>query len=199
MLGQVTFRPAARLTRGLTLIELLVSMSIVVILVAVAAPSMYEFVMRKRVQGVADELLADLRFARSAQTRDNRETAVMFGKTDAGSCYTIYQPTSRLVCDCTATPVCDSRGSASAVELKTVRIPASSHVTVEPSDGAPSELRWTTITGLAKDGDMLSIEIEAPSGGEVRVTTSATGRAQICSASGHAAAYPACPTTSAPQ
>lgn len=191
----MTLRKAAHRTAGLTLIELLVSMSIVVILVAVAAPSMYEFVMRKRVQGVADELLGDLRFARSVQTRDNRETAVMFGKTQTDTCYTVYQPTSRLTCDCTATPVCDARGSASAIELKTVRIPASSHVTVEPSSGTVPELRWTTITGLAKDGATLSIEIQAPSGGEVRVSTSATGRAQICSVSGHGAAYPACPTT----
>lgn len=195
MLGQVTFRPAARLTRGLTLIELLVSMSIIVILVAVAAPSMYEFVMRKRVQGVADELLADLRFARSVQTRDNREVAVMFGKTSTDTCYTVYQPTSRLTCNCAATPVCASFGSASAIELKTVRIPNGSHISVEPSEGTHAELRWTTTTGLAKDGVTLSIKIEAPSGGEVRLSTSATGRAQICSVSGHGAAYPACPTT----
>lgn len=187
-------RRLARQPVGLTLVELLISMSIVAILVAVAAPSMYSFIMRKRVQGAADELLGDLRFARSVQTRDNRETAVMFGKTDTETCYTVYQPTSRLICDCTATPVCDSRGNATAVELKTVRIPSSSHLSVAPSTGTAAELRWTTVTGLAKDGVTLSIEIKGSSGGEVRLTTSETGRAQICSVSGHNAAYPACPT-----
>lgn len=189
---------------GFTLVEMLITVAVLAVLLAVAVPSMYEFIMRKKVEGAADELLGDVRFARSIQARDTRTTTIKFGSTDTYTCYVIFHPTSRLSCDCTATPVCSSRGSASAVELKTVRLPLSSQVSIAPLEGSASEFKWDAVTGIpfAVDpttGDrvtapLLQVQITAPSGGEVRLTTSATGRGQLCSFSGHISAYPACVT-----
>ncbi|MDT7836350.1 pilus assembly FimT family protein [Aquabacterium sp. OR-4] len=187
-------QPGTQPSRGLTMTELLITMAVSVILLAMAVPSMYEFVMRKRVQGAADELIGDLRFARSAQVRDNRDIAVKFGRTGSETCYVVYQPTSRLDCDCTATPVCESRGPASAIELKTVRLPISAGVKILPANGSDTKLVWDLVTGLAKDNVAINVEVLAASGGTVRITTSVTGRPQICSVSGHQGAYPACQT-----
>lgn len=192
-------RPRASLRharRGMTLIELLLSVTIVAVLVAVAVPSMYEFIMRKKVEGAADELLVDLRYARSMLAKNNRVTIVKFGKSDTDTCYVMYHPLSQLECDCTASPVCSSVGASSAVELKTVRLPSSSRVTMTPAEGTSAKLQLEAPTGLPANGSAISITIKASSGGEVRLSTSQTGRPQLCSVSGHASAYPACATPS---
>lgn len=178
---------------GFTLVEALISLAVLAVLVAVAVPSMYEFIMRKRVEGAADELLGDFRLARSMQSRDNRDTIIKFSRTDTETCYVVFHPNSRLNCDCTSTPVCESRGAAAAVELKTVRLPASGKVTVQPANGGADSVRLLATTGLPKDGATLSVDITAPSGGTARLWTTGTGRVQLCSVSGHASAYPACP------
>lgn len=180
--------------RGLTVVELLLTMSIIAILVAVAVPSMYEFIMRKRVESIADELISDVRYARSMLARNNQTAKIKFGRTESETCYVVYHPVSILDCDCTASPVCSSLGPSTAVELKTVRIPASSHVTLAPEQGTSSLLQFDAPTGLPAAGGVISISIQASPGGEVRLTTSQTGRPQLCSVSGHAAAYPACVT-----
>lgn len=180
--------------QGMTLVELLLSVAIVAVLLAVAVPSMYEFVMRKRVEGIADELIGDLRFARSMLARNNQTTWIKFSKTQSETCYVVFHPVSILECDCTASPVCSSLGPSTAVELKTVRIPASSHVTLAPKEGSSSTLKLDAPTGLPATGSAITISIKASPGGEVRLTTSQTGRPQLCSVSGHASAYPACAT-----
>lgn len=56
--------------RGLTLIELLTVSALLAVLLAIAVPSFNDFIGRRRVEGVATELMMDLKFARS-QSIDN--------------------------------------------------------------------------------------------------------------------------------
>lgn len=186
---------ARQARQGMTLIELLLSVAIVAVLMAVAVPSMYEFIMRKKVEGAADELLTDLRYARSMVVKSNRRANIKFSTTKTEeTCYVVFHPTSMLGCNCASTPVCSTANASAAVELKTVRFPASGHVTVTPTTGSSDMLQFDSPSGLPSKADTIDITIKAPSGGEVRLTTSQTGRPQICSVSGHASAYPACPT-----
>lgn len=191
-------RAGARFHRqGMTLVELMLSVAIVAVLVAVAVPSMYEFIMRKKVEGAADELMTDMRYARSALAKNNRSTLIKFGKTQSGdTCYVIYHPTGLLGCDCTSTPVCTSIGASSAVELKTMRFTTGGKVSVQPVTGSRSVLVLEAPTGLPVNGSTINVSITAPSGGELRLSTTPTGRAQLCAVSGHDRAYPACSSSS---
>jgi prepilin-type N-terminal cleavage/methylation domain-containing protein len=188
--------PSMRHLQAMTLVELLISLAIVAVLIAVAVPSMYEFIMRKKVEGAADELMIDLRYARSLVAKNNQNTVIKFGKTQTDYCYVVYHRQSLLDCDCTSSPVCSSLGASSATELKTVRLPISSRVTLAPTGDSRASLQFNTPSGMPTAGTTLDITIKAPSGGEVRVTTAQTGRPQLCSVSGHNSAYPACPTAS---
>lgn len=62
--------------RGVTLIELLVTISILVITITVVAPSFMEFMTRNRVRGVTSELMATLNLARSEAVRRGRPVSV---------------------------------------------------------------------------------------------------------------------------
>lgn len=198
MLGEmIRARKARRRRAGLTLVELLVSMAILALLVALAVPSMYEFIMRKRVEGTADELLADIRFARAVVAKDNYVAVLKFSEKKSGElCYTVYHPTGLLTCDCAKTPVCMSSPSTAAQELKTVRFPASGKLSVKPAAGSGRILQFEAPMGIPPNGNTVEISISASSGGEVRLITSPTGRAMICSVTGHTNAYPACESSS---
>lgn len=50
---------------GLTLIELMITIAVVGVLLALAAPSFYEFMLVQRLKGVNAELVTDLQLARS--------------------------------------------------------------------------------------------------------------------------------------
>ena len=204
MLGEMTYRPARsrrpinrQPCAGLTLVELLLSVAILGVLVALAVPSMYEFIMRKKVEGTADELLVDVHLARSMVAKNNHVTVMKFGEKKSGDlCYTIYHPMGFLTCDCTKTPVCSSSASTSAVEVKTVRFLASGQLSVKPVAGSSKILQLEAPMGIPPPGNTVEISIGAPSGGEVRLITSPTGLAKLCSVSGHANAYPACTSSS---
>lgn len=56
-------------TRGFTLIEMLITVVVVAVLLAVAVPGFSGFITRYRVEGVANELRTDLQYARSESIR----------------------------------------------------------------------------------------------------------------------------------
>lgn len=59
----------ARRTSGFTLIELMISVTVLIILLSISVPSFTSVFTRMRVEGVANELAADLQYARSESIR----------------------------------------------------------------------------------------------------------------------------------
>lgn len=190
-------RPAeARAGRGLTMIELMITLVVLGVLAAIGAPSMYEFIMRKRVEGVADELLVDLRLMRSTNMMNAKgDTIIRLRSNPTMTCYVVYVGDPLLSnCDCLNTPACTSVGGlAPAVEVKSVRLPSSGVVTVRPATGSSAFLIFKDLTGLpTPTGATIALEVSAPRGGTVKVATNATGQPTICSVAGHEGAYRPC-------
>lgn len=182
---------------GLTLIELLVVLGITAALVAVALPSMNEFIARQRVLGVATELMGDLRYARSEQMRSTKAVRVAFAQNAVRTCYMVHhQAPLGAGCSCAhaARPYCRAvAGILVPTELKTVELPLTDLITVKPNAASPTSLTFDATTGRNVADDRLTIDVQSPSGGHLRVMTGAAGQPSICSVSGHSARFPACP------
>ena len=73
----MTRRPPQRRVRGFTLIELLTTISIIVVILALAAPSFTAFQRNSELTGVANTMLASLSTARGEAMKRGRNTLVV--------------------------------------------------------------------------------------------------------------------------
>lgn len=77
--------------RGFTLLEMLVAVAIAGIVAAGAVPSLQQLLDRRRVEGHASQLAADLHFARfDAVTRNRLVRFSVFGRAGGGTCYLVH-------------------------------------------------------------------------------------------------------------
>lgn len=192
-------RPIGRLAvvslrqRGLTIVELMVTLAITGILLAVAIPSMREYIARQHVAGVAQELVTDLRYLRSARAQRRVEVLIDFGSSAEATCYVLRTLGSgRGTCDCTRvnTPICDQIAGG-PVELKAVVLPRSRNVVVSSN---PASLSLESLNGLPVNGVTLATSVRGVDlGGELLVTTNLVATPSLCSVSGHGSSLPACP------
>lgn len=100
---------------GFTLIELLMTLAVLGIITALAAPSLNSIFERRRAEGAANELAATLRYAKSEAIKRNANVVVRF-KTGTDFCYGIAAAS----CDCTSNN-CDKvvRAQNAAMTLAT--------------------------------------------------------------------------------
>lgn len=201
MLGEMNPLPPPGTARrgppatGLSLIELMVGLAIAAVLLAIALPSMNEFVARQRVAGVATGLVADIRFARSTQMQTSRPVRLMFNANTNVTCYIAHSLSPGGNCNCAVAnpPYCLALpGALVPTEYKSAVLLRSQGITVKPAVGTPGELIFDATSSLTRNAAQLTIDIQGTTGGHVRVLTTATGQPRICSVSGHASAFPAC-------
>lgn len=107
---------------GFTSIELMTVVVIAGVLLVLALPSFNDLMDRRRVEGLANELVTDLSYAKTEAVQRNRNTVV---RTDPGgtTCWIVAvmpDPPGTATCDCTAPPA--SRCTGGAQELKTVTL-----------------------------------------------------------------------------
>jgi type IV fimbrial biogenesis protein FimT len=190
--------PAAALRHGFTLVELVVTLAIAAILMALAVPSMREYIARKRVEGVASELATDLRAMRNAPLESGLEPTVQvrFGTTPTHTCYVVYVllvPQNAMGadtrCDCTARPICPVNLADAGQAIKLVELPLSRGVEIS---AIPTSLAMRH-GGMPIGGATLTATVRSELGGAVRVSTNALGRASTCSVSGSNSTFAACP------
>lgn len=168
--------------RGFTLIELMVVVSIMLVLVTLAAPSVRELLAVQRLQSVHAGLVTDLQFARSEAVRRRRSLIVEFSGDDTLSCYIVYADAFGAGnCDCRRAP--GSACSGSFEEVRTVQVPRASTVLLAASSSATTRATFEHETGYSNPGD-LRVDLTSTARGALRVTVHPTGRATSCSPDG---------------
>jgi prepilin-type N-terminal cleavage/methylation domain-containing protein len=70
-----------QLSRGLTLVELIITMAVLAILLTIATPSLELFSSAYKLRGAAREVATDLQFARLLAVKENKDIRVAFGPT----------------------------------------------------------------------------------------------------------------------
>jgi type IV fimbrial biogenesis protein FimT len=169
---------------GFTLIELIVVVAVLSIVLGLGVPAMQSILQRGRLKEVAELLAADLRFARAETTK--RKTAVSVSYSPDAWCYGISEAGG---CDCTSTN-CVLSVAGAGVEKKRdgSDFPAVA-MSGNTFPGTPPRTRFDAVRGTASAG---SVTFATPTGADLRVVVSATGRVRICSPSDTVAGYGPC-------
>lgn len=155
-----------RKAAGFSLIELMVVIAITVILLTLAVPSFVELLARHRVQGVANELSADLQYARSLAVANRTDAQV---KVSSGTQYDITSPPD---------------GTAFK------HITLGEETTVDPV-GATLEFE-SRLGALTHASDISLTVANSRTPATLRVTVGPTGRVQICAPGGLFPGYRTC-------
>lgn len=187
-------RPSGVRRAGVTVVELMVTLAIVAVLAAIAVPSMAALIARKRLEGLAQELMTDLRFLKSYQihNRPATGTGIGFSSDSNRLCYMLFVHGDTADCDCgkPADLVCgSSTAPGRPVALRQVDIPRSTGI------------RITTDTNMLTLGDYngmpifqrtLRVSLANDAAGEIVVSTNGNGIAMMCSVSGAFGAIKSC-------
>lgn len=176
------------LRRGMTLIELTVSVAILAIFASLAAPSFTGFLGKKRVEGVNADLLTDLQFARSEAGKRNRPVQITFGT----NCYRI-QALSAANSTVSSTASCSATVPTGESELKTVSL-SSGALSTQSSlravvfDQVQGLASFTDTSGATLTSGQIDVQ-SVDARYQLRVALSVVGRATVCSPNGSVAGY----------
>jgi type IV fimbrial biogenesis protein FimT len=80
--------------RGFSLVELLIVVAILVITTTMAGPPMVQWIQSNRVTSAANNILADVKYARSEAIRNNREVHLSAGGTNYANGWSIFTVTA---------------------------------------------------------------------------------------------------------
>lgn len=154
---------------GFTLIEMVVTVAVLAILLGVAVPAFQDTLAKRRLVGAAEQLYADLNYARGEAIKRNTNVTVSFS---AGTdwCYGIALAT----CACGTTGSCQLDGVEKVVSssnFRGVSLP-SAYLTFTGAKTTFEPRRGTAGAGTAT---------LSSSTGSVELTVSSLGRVSICS------------------
>ena len=174
--------PPAR-QRGLTLIEVAVTLSVVAIAASTAAPGFQDLIARKRLEGTATQLATDLQTVRTEAVARNAALRVSFHADPGGSCYLIHTG-AKALCSCSAAAPATCAGEA--VLVKAVYLPAEHRVSLgasagsilfDPVHGTSTPSATARITGVQ---------------GAIHHVVNVMGRVRSCSPEGRIGGYRVC-------
>lgn len=178
------YRHGAAFTFGTTLLEMMVTLSVASVLLAVAVPALSDMIFASRLRGAADNLAAQLRFAMTESIKRNRAISVTFRSTEDGRswCYGMSEDSG---CDCGVAGSCVYDGVerlSQGTEYSGIQIA----VSVAQGRFSFQPKRNTVTAG--------SITFTAANGKSLRTVVSGYGRIRHCSPAGEAflQGYPAC-------
>lgn len=167
---------------GFTLVELMVTLSVLAIIAALALPSFLDFAERSALRGAADSVVQLIGTARTESIKRNQMVRVDFRA--AGSAFCVgaapVATTGGAGCDCTAAAACPvAEFPGNAEELESLMLDGT------PTFGSDTAFVVDPTTGMLVDvGDAGSVDLTSPRGYGVRVSVNVMGRASLCTPSG---------------
>ncbi len=182
-------RPPAQEQTGFTLLELMLTLTVLGVLMTLAAPSMQEMLARNRLKSAAHALAEDLQWTRGEAIRRNTELYVTFNP--ATWCYGVSVTKG---CDCrlsdpAASSACTLPTDGEAI-LRTVAGVDFPGIAVSATfTGAPPETSFKPRRVTATGGSMT---FTSGQGTQLRVVLSLLGRVRVCSPAKSVPGYPAC-------
>lgn len=169
---------------GLTLIEIMVSLGILGVVLAMAVPSMADLLEKRRVTAAAEEVAGILTYAKAETNATNSLLIVRFdpGANAGMSCAAVVTTAGLNICDCTAAPanVCD--GTSSRV-LRLFQLPRK-HVQFDAIAtwplGASNYIRFTRDQNTVGMSDFHVDVAGLKKGYTLRVEVNPAGRVKVC-------------------
>lgn len=170
-----------QVNRGFTVVELMVTVSIVAVLLALAVPSFQDLFERQRLETVADTLISDLRSARAEAISRGPEDAlrVEFTTDSSSWSYTITDASGSVYLQ---------RSSDDLYGASVVMTIANTAFGDADLDGK-RDFSLDALRGLALDGAG-TIALTSDSGYDISVVRNLLGKIDMCS--GSMSGYPAC-------
>jgi type IV fimbrial biogenesis protein FimT len=179
--------PHAKFELGFTLIELMVTLAVMAVVLAAAAPSFADFFDKSRVRGAADGVISLIGNARAEAVKTDLDVNVAFTRSSATSwcvgANAATPPTggapagNASACDCTDTTKCVVGGQRSAIEVG-----AYPDVSIGAIPGAFAfDSKLGVVTPLATN----AVTLTSPRGKyDIKVEVNALGQARLCVPSG---------------
>ena len=168
----------------------MVVVTLVGVLLVLAAPSMRSMISTQRVQSINAEIVTDFQFARSEAARRNRDVLVRFRAAD--NCYVIYLDAAGPGnCNCSLTPnvnVCTGTGRE---EIKTVKLQSATGVAVSASSATGQIIRFDERLGTSAPDDFV-VTVTGEVRGQLRTRVNSAGRPSVCSPDGSITRVPQC-------
>jgi len=192
--------------RGIGLVEIMVTVVVLGIIAAVAAPSFTDMLNRRRVEAVANSITTDLAFMRTEQSAHPSEIDLQVNSDPTGkqmSCYAIYVPNSQFTCDCTnVAKVCSPKFGSSTLDplIRAEQTPASTKVSYAAFSAgavlpAGKFFKYDTARLIPSPADMYFDICGSPKSSTrpiLRVEFNDAGRARICSPNSSMGGYGSC-------
>lgn len=166
---------ATQQNSGFTLVELMVTVAVLAILLTIGIPSFQGTLDKRRLTGAAEQLYADLQYARTEAIKRNARVFVSF-TTGTNWCYGMA---TTAACDCTAANSCQLDGVNKVVSSQGYRGVS----LAETFDGA--DTHFDPRHGASDNGKATF----SSSSGSIEVIVGNLGRVRICSDSSNLAQY----------
>ncbi len=173
-----------RRERGITLLELAVVLAVTAIVAATAVPDLGTLFAKRRLEGAANSLAADLQFARTEALARNRSLRFSVRSGVDASCWIVHTGAAG-DCDCTgAAGVVCARGASA---IRSVVLPAGERVSVAAN---VASIVFDPLHGTSTPTGTLRL-VDAR-GRSVHHIVNLLGRVRSCSPAGAVAGYAAC-------
>ncbi len=181
---------------GLTLIEILVSLGVIAIILAVAVPSMADLLEKRRVIAAAEEVAGVLNYAKAETNSTNSLLFVRFDP-DPGnklSCALVATtaPLNRCRCYLPANNVCPGTTQRALRLFQLPRNHVKFDATATTWAGSPNNIRFMREQNrMETEGFQVNVE-GLSRGFKLRVEVNLIGRVRVCSPNGDMSGYTPC-------